>query len=42
MLFVWISIPFVCKGFGTCGTEVMQYFFCVCINNNNNDNYYYY
>jgi len=27
MLFVWISIKFVCKGSGTCGTEVMQNFF---------------
>ena len=30
MLFVWISIPFVCKGSGTCGTEVMQNF-CCCV-----------
>ena len=30
MLFLWISIPFVYKGSGTCGTEVMQNFFlCV-------------
>ena len=30
MLFVWIPIPFVCKGSGNCGTEVMQNFFlCV-------------
>ena len=27
MLFVWISIPFVCKGSGTCGTQVMKNFF---------------
>ena len=26
MLFMWISIPFVRKGSGTCGTEVMQNF----------------
>jgi hypothetical protein len=30
MLFVCISIPFVCKGSGTCGTEVMQIFIYVC------------
>ena len=30
MLFLWISIPFVCKGSGTCGIEVMQnVFWCV-------------
>ena len=27
MLFVLVSIPFVCKGSGTCGTEVLQNFF---------------
>ena len=31
MLFVWISIPFVCKGSGTCGTEVMQNLFDIYI-----------
>ena len=31
MLFVWISIPFLCKVSGSCGTEVMQNFLDVCI-----------
>ena len=32
MLLVWISIPFVCKGSGTYGTEVMQKFLmCVSV-----------
>jgi hypothetical protein len=36
MLFVWMSVPFGCKGSGTCGTEVMQnlfFFLDVCIIN---------
>ena len=33
MLFLWISIPFVCDGSGTCGTEVMQNFFFMCVHN---------